>query len=375
MTSATPAPEKRISQLVSVGIALIWFSACLNILMAILHAKDPIFESGVHMVGACSGTLILLKIGQRKNWARRVFCIVIGLALFLVPPLLFSPSVGLFARSKTILEFMQRLASVGVLCYSIWLAWYLLQSPVRVYFTQAPKHAMRVVGVTLLGSLCLLAGFAVLGFEALFHTVAGVLKPKRGEEVSAPKPVWEQLSGIAAQLYADGKYAEAVEISKEALRATDYARGPEASETAQALVFCALMHDAEGETTIADALYDHALALEAKTGVKVAESLEEMSMWWYFTKRDAQREPMLRRALIIKKRALGAEHVEVGRTLHLLGALYADMGRYDEAELYFKQALEILQQTLGADHPDVTTARDNIAWVDELRHKQESQPK
>ena len=56
---------------------------------------------------------------------------------------------------------------------------------------------------------------------------------------------------------------------------------------------------------------------------------------------------------------LGEEHPSFATSCNNLAGLYRAMGRYEEAESLFKQAVEILTAALGPDHPNTKTGRDN----------------
>ena len=57
-----------------------------------------------------------------------------------------------------------------------------------------------------------------------------------------------------------------------------------------------------------------------------------------------------------REKALGPDHPDVGHSLNNLAELYRDQGRYAEAEPLYKRALAIREKALGPDHPDVGTA-------------------
>ncbi|MCH8801766.1 MAG: tetratricopeptide repeat protein, partial [Chloroflexi bacterium] len=72
-------------------------------------------------------------------------------------------------------------------------------------------------------------------------------------------------------------------------------------------------------------------------------------------------EPLVQRALVIFRKALGPEHPNVAMSLNTLAMLYQVQGRYDEAEPRFRQALEIRERTLGPDHSLVALSLRNLA--------------
>jgi hypothetical protein len=53
---------------------------------------------------------------------------------------------------------------------------------------------------------------------------------------------------------------------------------------------------------------------------------------------------------------LGADHPDVAASLNNLAGLYRAQGRYGEAEPLYRRSLQIVEQQLGADHPDVAKA-------------------
>ena len=74
-------------------------------------------------------------------------------------------------------------------------------------------------------------------------------------------------------------------------------------------------------------------------------------------------EGLLKRALVIREKALGANHPDVAQTLNILASLYRAQGKYSEAEGLYKRALAIREKALGANHPDVGQTLNNLALV------------
>jgi len=55
----------------------------------------------------------------------------------------------------------------------------------------------------------------------------------------------------------------------------------------------------------------------------------------------------------IKEKALGPDHPDVATAMSNLAVLYANLGRYAEAEPLYKRSLAISEKALGPNHPDV----------------------
>ena len=63
--------------------------------------------------------------------------------------------------------------------------------------------------------------------------------------------------------------------------------------------------------------------------------------------------PVMEQALEIREQILGADHLEVAATLHMVGRLYTLMVYSGKAEAALKRALAIREKHLGSDDPDV----------------------
>lgn len=77
--------------------------------------------------------------------------------------------------------------------------------------------------------------------------------------------------------------------------------------------------------------------------------------------READAEPLIKRSLAIREKALGRDHPDVARSLNNLADLYQRQGRYADAEPVFKRALAIREQAVGPNHPDTVASVNNLA--------------
>ncbi|MGC2774490.1 MAG: CHAT domain-containing tetratricopeptide repeat protein [Bradyrhizobium sp.] len=85
--------------------------------------------------------------------------------------------------------------------------------------------------------------------------------------------------------------------------------------------------------------------------------------------RDAEAEPIYKRAVSLYEAALGLDSVEIAPALNNLAALYQRQQRYGEAEPLFVRALAIREKALGPDHPDVDQALNNLATLYERQDR------
>ena len=62
----------------------------------------------------------------------------------------------------------------------------------------------------------------------------------------------------------------------------------------------------------------------------------------------------------LKKQLLGENHPSTANSLNNLANLYWDIGRYDEAELLFIQAVNVAKRVLGESHPHTMIYQENL---------------
>ena len=87
--------------------------------------------------------------------------------------------------------------------------------------------------------------------------------------------------------------------------------------------------------------------------------LNQTGFYLYERARYAQAEPLYKRSLAIREKALGPEHPYVASSLNNLAALYYAQGLYAQAEPLLKRSLAIAEKALGPEHPDVATVLKN----------------
>jgi hypothetical protein len=86
-------------------------------------------------------------------------------------------------------------------------------------------------------------------------------------------------------------------------------------------------------------------------------------------------EPLMRRALAINEKTLGAEHPKVAIRLNNLALLLEAMDRPAEAEPLIRQALAITEKNFGPEHPTTATRLNNLAMIlDSLNRPAEAEP-
>ena len=69
------------------------------------------------------------------------------------------------------------------------------------------------------------------------------------------------------------------------------------------------------------------------------------------------------RALEIRQEQLGREHPEIAKSLGSVAMVYRLQGRHEQAEPLYQDSLEILEETLGAAHPELASSLNGLGIV------------
>jgi CHAT domain-containing protein len=70
-----------------------------------------------------------------------------------------------------------------------------------------------------------------------------------------------------------------------------------------------------------------------------------------------------KRALEIREKNLGPEHLYTALSLNNLATLYTEMGAYEKALPLYQRALHILEKAQGSEHPDTANSLNNLALL------------
>jgi CHAT domain-containing protein/Tfp pilus assembly protein PilF len=124
---------------------------------------------------------------------------------------------------------------------------------------------------------------------------------------------------------------------------------------------------AQGKYAEAVAPAERALAIREKflgeNHVEVAEILNELGAIFFRRGDYAQAERFFQRALAISEKVLGEDHLEVARPLNNLAFIYQTRGDSQRAEPLLRRSLAILEKTPGSQHPDVAVTLTNLAGL------------
>ncbi|MEM9462745.1 MAG: serine/threonine-protein kinase [Myxococcota bacterium] len=163
----------------------------------------------------------------------------------------------------------------------------------------------------------------------------------------------------------NGQYAEAErDLRKAYTLAVKYHHDSVALDTAQSLTFLMGYHLAQhaegqhwGEI--------EALPLAQRSGEPLEEAASLNSLSAVFLRQgDYENARVYRqRALAIRQKALGPDHLDVALSLSNLGNVLKSQGDYENARAHHQRALAIKEKALGPDHPHVATSLSNLGIV------------
>ena len=122
-----------------------------------------------------------------------------------------------------------------------------------------------------------------------------------------------------------------------------------------------------GDLRLARRAYERALAIrERELGpehVETAESLNDLAGLLRERGELVAARPLHERALAIRERTLGPEHASTSNSLNNLGFLLRDQGDLVGARRLLERAVAIRERALGPEHPGTATCLNNLGLV------------
>jgi|AGTN01.3.fsa_nt_gi hypothetical protein len=94
---------------------------------------------------------------------------------------------------------------------------------------------------------------------------------------------------------------------------------------------------------------------------RVGITLELLSQIYFFTHQYHYGAPVIMRLLQMYRRCLGHDHLDTGTITHNAAMLYHSWSKFEEASVFYQQAVYIKSAKLGQQHPDVERIRRDYA--------------
>jgi CHAT domain-containing protein/Tfp pilus assembly protein PilF len=176
----------------------------------------------------------------------------------------------------------------------------------------------------------------------------------------------ESLTKLASVYDAQGEYAKAEPLYKQALEIYRHVLGEKHPNFGATLNNLASLYQSQGDYAKAEPLYKQSLEIYRQVlGEKhpdFATSLNNLAALYRSHGDYAKAEPLYKQAMEIRRQVLGEKHPEFATSLNNLAVLYQSQGDYAKAEPLHKRALEITRQALGDKHPDFAIRLNNLAF-------------
>ena len=176
---------------------------------------------------------------------------------------------------------------------------------------------------------------------------------------------WDHQIEAGRMAYSQAQYDEAAKLFSAALQEAEKS-GPEDARVATSLMELGQTNAAQKRYGEAEPLYRRALAIREKVlgpdHLDVAKTLSSLASLFYRVQNYPERaEPLLKRALAILEKNLGPEDPEVAGMLNSLAGRLREQGKFTEAEPLFLRSLAIREKVLGPEHADFVKSLLGIA--------------
>lgn len=175
-------------------------------------------------------------------------------------------------------------------------------------------------------------------------------------------------SGKVLELGRAGRYAEAIALAQAML--ANLEKGPPSRDLAGALSNLAQLYGEVGRDAEAEPMFKRAIAIMEKAvgvdSVDIAPLLNNLGALYQRQLRYADAEPLFKRALALRERSLSPGHPDVGQALNNLATLYERQDRHADSEPLFRRALAIYEKAAGPENPAVATILNNLGQVYKL---------
>ena len=199
------------------------------------------------------------------------------------------------------------------------------------------------------------------GAEALVRSMLPLAA--RSRDLVLVARAWTLL--LRQVVYRQARYPEAPDLMlamESAVECADDDRARSDALNEQAIALQAMGREEEARVR-----HERALTLREKTlgpeHLLVANSRNNLGVVLGALGRHEEARSEYERALGVRREVLGPDHPLVAQSYNNLGTALVFMGRYDEARDLYEHALAIRKKTLGLEHPDVALSYNNLGMA------------
>lgn len=175
----------------------------------------------------------------------------------------------------------------------------------------------------------------------------------------------ETLSNLAVVRRERGDLDQAEKLMRRAVELREKYAGPDTPAVAWALNNLAAILHAGGRDAEADPILRRALLIAETAGDDrlLGPILNGLGLSLMGLREPARAEPVLRRALAILEKSNGSDSLEVGKAANNLGMLYCLNGEYVKAEAELRRAVRLYEKNAGPEHPLLAVTLNNLFSV------------
>ncbi|GKT48975.1 nephrocystin-3 [Colletotrichum spaethianum] len=175
------------------------------------------------------------------------------------------------------------------------------------------------------------------------------------------------VNNLASVLYDQGKYDEAEQLHRQALEGSEKVLGKEHPETLRSVNNLALVLQSQGKYDEAEQLHRQALEgsekVLGKEHPETLRSVNNLALVLQSQGKYDEAEQLHRQALEGSEKVLGKEHPNTLISVNNLALVLQSQGKYDEAKQLHQQALEGSEKVLGKEHPNTLISVSYLALV------------
>ncbi len=178
----------------------------------------------------------------------------------------------------------------------------------------------------------------------------------------------DNLAGLAELYIQMGQYEQSAPILREVLERRRRMLGPEDPAVAEAIEELGMSLFYQGKYEEAEPLVQEALELRRKIlgsepHPDLAENMNTLALVLQMLGRIDETQQLYEQALAMNRQLYGEKHPNIALALNNLADLYLDRDELDKAEEMYQQALVMQRELFGQEHPEVALVMNNLAYV------------
>ncbi len=179
--------------------------------------------------------------------------------------------------------------------------------------------------------------------------------------------VAQTLNDLGVAMGMQDQMSESEKLLKQALEIREQLAGHDSFPVAESLYNLSFNHMVPGQYQLAEPMMIESIRIKQHVLRPDHPSLTRSMrmLGWLYCKQKRFDEAMAQlQATLAMTQQNGEDSLDqTGRTLRAIGDCLQDQGKTLEAEQYYRQALVVLPQALGAKHPAVGQTMNNLGWL------------